>query len=158
MSMLIDPFRFVPTSTPPGGAGHRFWRLYVTAGTSYVQLKNFEMYADIGGTVDLCEGGTPFASAALDGYGPEKAFDTPGAGSGWATNEKPCWVGYDFGTPSSVAEYSLFWPGVGEKPTAFAFQYSDDSTNGLDGTWTTVDAHTGYSVAVGTQEHFTIPP
>lgn len=142
---------------PAEVGAHRFWRLLVMAGTSYVQLKNFEMYATVGGSTDLCAGGTAFANAALSGYEADKAFDSPSSGSGWATNSKPCWVGYDFGTPVAVAEYSLFFPTGSEAPSDFAFQYSDDSTTGLDGSWVTVERKTGHTLAIGTQERFAVP-
>jgi hypothetical protein len=99
--------------------------------------------------------GTAFASAentvidAAWGGNAWKAFDSSTTSTGWLTGPSslPQFVGYIFGSGAAhtVASYKI----VGNRgdatnsPTAWTLQGSNDTTNGSDGTWTTVDTQSG---------------
>lgn len=104
----------------------------------------------------LATGGTPFASSEFGAGETANAFDGS-TGSSWSagTDVLPAWLGYDLGVGNAaiVTSYKVFdSSGNTRNPTNWQFQGSNDSTNGSDGTWDTLDTKTGADFTSGSVE------
>lgn len=112
-------------------AGHRHWRLLITAtgGEAYCQLQEIE-FALIG--QDKHPNGTPSASSNYGGSSAAAAFD--GTTSTWLSDggALPQWVAMDFGSDVEVTVVRLRGNTGSRRLVNFDVQYSD---NGVD--WTT---------------------
>nr|WP_291775510.1 discoidin domain-containing protein [Luteibacter sp.] len=123
--------------TAPPQTGHRYWRVMVeaTAGAN-VSLAQVEFLGARNAPI-VALGGTPTASAALSGYGADKAFDGSGSGK-WASGKSaPQWVQYDFGegVKPDVQGVAITAPregGADEAPAALRVQWSDDGDQWTD--------------------------
>lgn len=135
-------------------AAHRYWRLMVRGAASTPGVGELQMRTSIGGT-NVATGGTPSASSSQGAYTADKAFNgitnDTGSGNGWFSNSTTGsdgigswpWLQYDFGAGNEkdIAEIVIFAPGsagvnVGNMPTAWSFQWSDDGVK-----WTTQRAY-----------------
>ena len=119
---------------------HKFWRIKFTnssGGLSSGIWLGEVVFKDAGG-VDLCTGGTPFASSehSSGAYGVALAFDKGNVTNGWSSagGQFPCWVGYEFSSPVDVDAVEITLP---NNPSATAGQptqatttveWSDDGT------------------------------
>src|SRR5947208_1870748 len=99
----------------------------------------------------LTDGGTitsgdliPIARAgqnySINGATPFSAFNND-VGDRWVADYPntafPKYIGYIYTSPISVVEAAITASGYNtETPTTFAVEYSDNTTTGLDGTWT----------------------
>lgn len=128
------------------GSGHRYWRVFVTQNAGHAtntQIDEVEFHATVGGA-DITGSGTPIdggSGALIGGTTVAGAFDNDN-NAGWgrssATN---VWIGYDFGSPVSVAEFLIRSDNTAfnTAPQSFSLDWSDDGS-----TWTTVDSYTAY--------------
>lgn len=142
---MIQSGRF---GAAPGGAGHRYWRVFVVTpdgDASWTSINRLEMYSsalDGAARVDRCVGGTPISSTQGGFGGGEvraNAFDDTNA-SIWTTaapaaNRLNCWLGYDFGSPIAIDRFALQArdASLSQTPRDFRLEYSDDAV-----TWTTL--------------------
>jgi hypothetical protein len=121
-----------------------------------------EEYVCNGHTVLIPVGGTAFASSAYSGYDAVNAFNMDGSGGSnygmnfnggtgtcWLSNNTlPVTLGYHLASSAVVTGYKLLPYGnrpLVNTPSAWTFAASNDSTNGADGTWTTLDTQSGQS-------------
>lgn len=135
------------TPVPP-----RYWRIKITANNgsaAYVEVKELEFHATVGGA-NLCTGGTAFATSSANSSNPPSgAFDgnksaTDSVGSKWASalapsTTAPQCLGYALPTGSAVLQVALTGCITGDAllaPKDFVVQSSANSTTGMDGTWT----------------------
>ena len=112
---------------------------------------------------NLCSGGLAFADSIFaSSYAAANAFDgltSDGNGSApypWASANTalPHFIGYRLAAPVQVMEIAIY-PRINvnayQTPKDFVIQSSDDSTTGLDGTWTdewTVTGQTSWTYNV----------
>jgi hypothetical protein len=131
-------------SSGPYGA-HVGWRVKINssvdaASVNHCGIREAELRGSVGGA-DLTTGGTAFQG------GPGSDFGN-GVNAPWDGNSANIWArsdasgfgfffGYLFASPTVIAELSLTGASVAASPVDFELQYSDDTTNGTDGTWTT---------------------
>ena len=119
---------------------HRYWRFFPTLGNGrndYIAIADLAFRSTPGG-VSVATGGTPIQSGNYDAAGiPANAFDG-NANTYWESQKGTAgadiWIGYDFGTPVSVAEIGITAHAsysTNERPTQGFVQYSDNGT-----TWT----------------------
>lgn len=148
---------------PPAGTAHNWWRLYNAAATGFVSVKELEFRTVATGSTTIDQtatGGTAFAiNEYPGGYGPGNAFDGTFGGNRYnkdGTFSGPFVLGYHFPTPIEVVEVAVGDGGFAQDLTACDVQWSDDSTTGLDGTWTTVRSAT-FSFAVDTFTVLSVP-
>lgn len=136
--MIPFPFQSCQAgrSFPPasGATPHRYWRLYITAGSSnFTSIKELE-FAQLGGA-DLCAGGAAIKSTEYGGLPASNAFDND-LTTVWAPDGSalPQWIGYDFGAGNAkdIQVVRLLQRDSGQYPSAFNVQYSDDGSS-----WTT---------------------
>lgn len=110
----------------------------------------------IGATVpvfasDAGSGGyVPFASSTLGGYNMYKAFDVVIAATFWHSNTGatcPAWVGVNSPSAEQYVAATIVNRGdLSGGADSYEIQGSTDSTNGIDGTWTTLFADTSAGV------------
>jgi hypothetical protein len=130
-------------------AGHRYWRVFVTAnnGGSLVGLSELEMYENYFGP-NVCTGGSAISSSSFNAnYAASYAFDgvpwnqTEGgdanAGIWTSSGSSNEYVGYDFGIGVTKSITSVGIWGVGtsvfnRSPKNFHIDWSDDNSS-----WTT---------------------
>ena len=95
---------------------------------------------------DLCNGGTPSASAVQTGQTAAEAFDNNFTTSKWIAATTTAWIQYQFGGGNAyvVTRYTLTSGNdiPGRDPKNWQFQGSNNGT-----TWTTVDTRTGITFA-----------
>lgn len=122
---------------PNPHGSHRYWRFFPTAGNGrndYITIADLAFRSTPGG-VSVATGGTPIQSGNYDGNGvPANAFDG-NASTYWESQKGTAgadiWIGYDFGTPVSVAEIGITAHAsysTNERPTQGFVQYSDNGT------------------------------
>lgn len=133
------------------------WRLKITANNgdaNYVSANEIEMRTSSGGA-NLCSGGTAFANEEYSGRGAANAFDGVTVEPGWLSTSAalPKYIGYIFSSGVIVNEVKLYGRSLSvslaQIPKNFTIQCSNDTTTGLDGTWTdvwNVTGATGWSV------------
>ncbi len=155
MGMLVSPYR----NAVAGGGGygsHRYWRIAISANNgdaSNTQICEMEFRGSVGGS-DLTGSGTVLSGGSgSDGLGNEaaKAFDNNTTTTWVRTSATNTWIGYDFGSATTVAEVMIrayTAPGTeySRAPKNFTLDYSDDGSS-----WTTADTFTAYGW-VATQE------
>ena len=116
----------------------RYWRvLILEAGTShYTGLSEVQFMR---GSLNLVGTGSASASSSWSGNPAAMAFDG-NTSTDWGSNGGyPCWLAYDFGTPTLVEEVRIRARAyTGQGPTSFKIQYSDDAV-----TWTDAVVVTG---------------
>lgn len=127
-----------------GGSGHIGWRVKINSiidsSASFAGIREAEFRGTTGGA-DLATGGTAFQG------GPGSDFGN-GVNAPWDGNTANVWArsvgggygfyfGYLFGSPTSVVEVALWAYTPANCPLGWELQYSDDTTVGTDGTWTT---------------------
>lgn len=144
-----------------GGMGAAlYWRVLWTepstvnpaTGLTNAECSELEM-RDVSGGVNLCTGGTPFASSSTSGDFPvSEAFNGSGgvAGDYWKSNAPALgeYIGYQFSAPVVVTEFT-FYPSYNlyvSRPKGFALERSD---NGL--AWERVQTWTGLSFSTSPQ-------
>lgn len=124
-------------------AGHKAWRIRIdhTAGSSdaYCSLAELQ-FRSVAGTAQGSSGGTAFSTDTGNSATPYEAFDGD-PGTRWVGSYPntgfPKYLGYIYADPISVVEVMIQASGYNtECPTSGGFEYSDDTTTGLDGTWT----------------------
>lgn len=134
-----------------GSAPHKMWRIAVTAnygyaGTQFGEIKMMTLASDADLTSPSDASSKAFASSRYPGYGGSQAFDDNNT-TVWFTNVAPSpgapqYIGWKFGTgtPAAVSRFYLMPCPTGSvlsiAPKDFRFEWSDDSTDGTDGTWT----------------------
>ena len=94
-------------------------------------------------------GGTAYSNAAPYGtnYGPEKAFLDDSNSSFCITTVAGGFIAYKFAAPVDIVACAVVDQGYGGTGT-YALEWSDDTTNGADGSWTEVASKTtGTSVS-----------
>lgn len=156
MSVMVNSHRF-------GGGGaptpHRWWRLFFPDGSSNavsnrMQITELEFRETAGGAdaVPVYASNSTyvtnhaFGSSQFSGsYHPRQAFNDSTADDGWMTSngaDNNSYVGFFFEAPTCAAvdlrEIVMTanpW-GDDSGPITIVVEYSDDSTNGTDGTWT----------------------
>ena len=124
-------------------SAHRYWRIYITAtvGGGYIELSEVEWRDALGGA-NLATGGVASESSYDDiGSTGAHAFDGD-AVTRWATaggQATPSWLAYDFGAavePASLMIRNAQNPPsgnpIGNAPSAFRIEYSDDGLNWFD--------------------------
>lgn len=123
---------------PNPHGSHRYWRFLPTAGNGrndYITIAEMTFRSTPNG-VQIATGGTPIQSGNYDAAGiPANAFDG-NAATYWESQKGTAgadiWIGYDFGTPVSVAEIGITAHAsysTNERPTQGFVQYSDDGTS-----------------------------
>lgn len=119
---------------------HIGWRIYISANngdTTYTSLREAQLRTVSGGS-SVTSGGTAFQGGPGTDAG-------SGAGAPWDGNTTNSWkrtisggygfyFGYLFASPTAIVELAIM-ASTGEAPAGFKLQYSDDTTNGTDGTW-----------------------
>lgn len=136
---VADLFTLRLPAVPAAPAGHRYWRYYITerhdSFAIYIGIHETEMRAVAGGP-DITGSGTAIASSYYtEGTEAAKAVDNSTDTKWTAFYDPGVWWGMDFGTPVSVAEFTI--SNGADQPTrmpkAFQLQWSDDGS-----AWTTV--------------------
>ena len=130
-------------STP---ASHKGWRMVVfTNGSANIGAAEFGLCTAAGGsTITAGAGGTPFFSTPTIAGSAADLFDNNAATICVSNgNVSGMYFGYIFPTAKNIAEiYIQARPSFqADAPLTAKIQYSDNTTNGTDGTWT--DALTG---------------
>ena len=119
-------------------AGHLAWRILITEVSS--MIGNFPALAKIEirpvpNVTNTASGGTAYASSILFG---SAAAAWSGAGA-IANAAPPAWFAYIFPSPvecnQAMVQANVVYS-TAEAPRDFTIQWSDDTTNGGDGTWT----------------------
>lgn len=158
------------SSTLVVGTGHIFWRVLMTAtngSASTYEMREIQM-RDTPGGPNLAVGGIAYASAQQSSsYVADFAFhptDTTTADSGhaWASGAVGTqWLAYRFSSNVDIVEIVIGAPrtdSITQCASNFSVQYSDDSTDGSNGTWTTLVAFTGKNKWIlGRQMAYTAP-
>jgi plastocyanin len=147
-------------TSPP--AGHAWWRVYITAnnGDGNFTVANGVEFRDSGNNIISRVGATYFADSD-DGLSPAvRAWGAYVSGSYyWQSNSAgtfPRIFGIHYSGDVSPATWTLSYiRDPNRMPKTFKVQYSDDSTTGLDGTWT--DCAEGF-YADQTGWNSTLPP
>ncbi|MUM77258.1 hypothetical protein GKC30_06405 [Pseudodesulfovibrio sp. F-1] len=108
--------------------------------------------------------GTAYASSNFAAnYWPAQAFNGK-YGDGWCAAtvpsvNSPVILAYDYGAAKQVNNYTLFGWGnnTARTPSDWNVQGSNNSTNGMDGTWTTLDTRSGEDPTYGIHYSITSP-
>lgn len=134
-------------TTPPPFGSHLAWRFLINSNggdTQYVTIREAELRTAIGGAT-ATTGGTSFQGGPGSDAG--NGVDAP-----WDGNLNNTWArtisggygfffGYMWSTPKAIIEAAIMASG-GRAPVDWKLQWSDDTTNGTDGSWT--DAFTAW--------------
>jgi len=89
------------------------------------------------------------ASAYFSSYDAWQAFsDTPSGNMAWICTARTGWICYRFDIPKVITKYTILPPSdntsvLTRSPKDWIIEGSNDSTNGSDGTWVTIDTVTG---------------
>lgn len=140
--MIVQAMPYPAASGPPPSpyGSHSWWRLYIDqgdTGDANTDIASLIMRTTSGGA-QAATGGTAFAGGA----GAASTFtnpDDPFTGANiYRRNTDTGWfIGYHFASATAIVEMSLNGAGLrGRCVISARLQYSDDSTNGTDGTWT----------------------
>ena len=144
--------RLMMAESPAGG--HRFWRLLMTSPGSdpdWYSLQEIELRGSIGGP-DLTSSALAVASAIGNTWyetgPPDRAFDNNLIDYAFRAWVAPIitdqYVGWDFGSPVSVAEVAALPQArtelISRAPSGFKVQASSDATS-----WTDVASFSGVS-------------
>lgn len=132
------------SASGPYGA-HIAWRVKINssidpAPVNHTGIREAEFRDAVGG-VDLATGGTAFQGGPGSDFG--NGVNAPwdgNSGNIWARSDSSgfgMFFGYMWATPKAVWEVALTQASTEAAPLDWEFQYSDDTTNGTDGTWTT---------------------
>lgn len=149
------PSALTAVPSDSGSKPHRYWSIKClppVIGGAYA-IGEVILRSTVGGG-SVAAGGVAIGtkSSYVAGSGPDMAFD--GNGTTYfdpGANYVGAYVGYDFGTPVSIAEYGLWASYPGYIPTAFEFRWSDDGV-----TWTVVDTRSGVSWEGSAPQYFQI--
>lgn len=134
-------------AAPAGYGAHKAWRVFINSNngdTQYCVVRECELRTVAGGAT-ITTGGTAF-------QGGPGADAGNGVGAPWDGNLTNTWArtiaggygffyGYMWATPKSIVEVGIYADGL-RAPVDWKLQYSDDTTDGTDGTWT--DAFTAW--------------
>lgn len=137
-----------------GGSSAVFWRIFVVdnnGDATFTKIPEVQLRGSLNGSdlTEVLNGGNfvgkAFASGDA-GINTEawRAFDSDlTAGNGWAgVGTANLWLAYKFTSSTEVRQLALLANGDSagppRQPRNFLVQMSSDSTNGSDGTWTTV--------------------
>jgi len=111
----------------------------------------------MGYTANLCTGGTAYAESELNAsYAPSYAFDgTYGTDAGWSSTSAASgtnsWIAYKFSVAKTICRVRIYpreaYPQL--SPKNFEILGSNNSTNGIDGSWTSLA--TGLNTAAVSQ-------
>lgn len=129
-----------------GATAYRAFRLRITEdqGSDRMWLDELYFYASDGGDdLVVTIGGSEFASNVAN---PQYAFNRSGGEAGDFSFDPPEIIGWDFGSGNEQTLYSYAVKGGGttnRPPKAWKLQGSNDTTTGLDGTWTDLDSQSG---------------
>lgn len=129
MTDLVNPFFVRPSGPPPISLpAFRYWHIHATghnANTNW-DVREIEMAATPGGA-DICNGGTALGFAMFNS--PTFAFDNNlGTQASTTFNSPEGWIGYDFGSPVTVAEVRIRSHSA-NIPINLVLRYSSDGTN-----------------------------
>jgi hypothetical protein len=128
-------------SGPTGPYGARLaWRLYIDNNNGHASITGFselKLYDQSGSQIST-SGGTVLTGGSGSGAS-DNLFDGNTATSWNRTSATgSCFCGYKFSSPQAVASIDLYnGTDMTIAPKVAHLQYSDDTTNGIDGTWTT---------------------
>jgi hypothetical protein len=147
-SFTVDTYGRLTNIT---GFAHKAWRLRVDhtgsdPADAYCSLAELQ-FRTIAGTAQQATGGTAFSTPTGNSTSADQAFNGD-SGDRWVASYPstgmPKYLGYIYATPIAVAEMMIQTSGgyPSETPTVFALEFSDDTTTGLDGTWTQATAFT----------------
>ena len=130
---------------------HRYWRITATTmedGGSNWEISELQFRA-VAGTIQAPSGGTWLSTQGSPGT----TLGDLNFGSYFQTNKNQS-IGYDFGSPVTVAEVAIapYCTYVLDSPSAFTVQYSDDGT-----TWHTISLVTGAAYSCSTYQLAELP-
>lgn len=158
MSGLVAHAGLLLQPAATASKSHRYWRVYIPALSSGGDMLVGELILrGVVGGAAITGQGTPIAGNWFLGpsnpsFGPQKSFDGDPA-SYWLTMTAPTWIGYDFGTPVSVAEYGMVTSNYpGSMPNAWQLQGSSNATD-----WDTLDSRSGITWSEGVARYFVVP-
>ncbi|MGN7411889.1 hypothetical protein [Paenibacillus sp. SAF-068] len=112
-----------------------------------------ERHASIDSVPPMTSSNTPSGFASASGYFSTseawQAFsDKPSGSMVWISNARTGWICYRFDVPIVITKYTILPPSdntsaLTRSPKDWILEASNDSTNGSDGTWVTLDIVTG---------------
>jgi hypothetical protein len=124
---------------------HRYWRIFISQNSgdaTSTQVQEIEFHSTVGGA-DITGSGTAMSGGSgSDTAAASNAFDN-GTGGWQRSSATNTWIGYDFGSAKTIAEFVITAPHTGgqftQGPQSFTLDWSDDGT-----TWTTAASFTAY--------------
>jgi hypothetical protein len=138
----IKALRMRTAVSGPSGpyGGHLAWRLQIDANNGHATdtaFSEFKFY-DQSNTQITTSGGTAFAGGSGSGGTPGNLFDG-NTGTTWdRASPTNTFCGYIFSSAQAVAKIDIYTgTATSAAPKTCRLQYSDNTTNGTDGTWTT---------------------
>lgn len=132
----------------------RYWRMLVwdvsTSTTDFVGLQLLNMRTTSGGA-NVATNGANFSAHAV-GTGTASLMAAGGLLRSPDIDDRPWWVMYDFGTPTTIREFYVRGDSiVANCPKNFCFQWSNDAI-----TWTTMREYSGITWTASEYKTFTI--
>ena len=129
-------------------AAHKAWRLKITSTSNqvYTFIQNITLYNRQ--SQNITGLGVNYPIGGYQNYETDKAFDGQ-LETGWQSKTGQPWiVGKIFDSDQDIATYQIqtgwFYDSISATPKYWEFQFSDNTTNLVDGDWLTVSQQTEF--------------
>lgn len=135
---LVAATTSAPPAPPVGYGPHIGWRAFIDANNGDASFTSIREAQFLDASAAAITGGTNFqgGSGSDAGNGVNAPWDGNTANT-WARSAVAnVYFGKVYATPQSVVSLKVWCAAVAQAPRFLRLQYSDDTTTGLNGTWT----------------------